>query len=160
MSGSTRFSFRISYLVVRFICALSISFEQRISEPFPPPCFRMAENKGRGKVLMSAKIEDLGQMVENRGKRFGYPLKFKMCCCEKRFTSDPNAPPDLLTTIAGPWGTFSADAQWNPPPSTKWNPPPSCRGPHSPRPRRNECSLPGYGEEWLNSHPHYVLKPN
>ena len=56
--------------------------------------------------------------------------------------------------------THHLSTKWNPPPSTKWNPPPSCRDPQSPRPRRKDCSLPGYGEEGLNSQPPYVLKPN
>ena len=37
------------------------------------PCFRLVGKRG-GEVLTSAKIEDLGQMVENKGGRFGFPL--------------------------------------------------------------------------------------
>ena len=79
-----------------------------------------------------------------------------------------NVPPTFLTTIAGRRGTFSANAQWNPPPFDEVKPTtfdqvkPSTfvPRPQSPTPRRKDCSLPGYGEEGLNSQPPYVLKPN
>ena len=54
--------------------------------------------------------------------------------------------------------THHLSTKWNPPPSTKWNPPPSCRDPNHRHPEGR--TLPGYGEEGLNSQPPYVLKPN